>query len=168
MDFVPITSASVLTILRQSMQRHGKTQTNQLQTTLFHCILKLKMKLICTTRSCMMDMRWQKRMMRKVDHLLTTSATFQQFLIPKSEIIQKPRQVHQFADIGTLSHGLRHKRHINQIGSKEFRDNNVIGKVKTWTKEIAIMADIAKSQLLAAYWALAYGLKISVVQGQWL
>ena len=76
-------------------------------------------------------------------------------LVVKPEFEEKAYSIFEGTSIHITTGGTRHLGAV--IGSKEYREEFVADKVKTWVKEIQLLADIASTQPHAVYSALVHG-----------
>ena len=77
------------------------------------------------------------------------------WLIVKSEELAKEAQNMFGESVNITTAGKRHLGAV--IGSKEYKDEYCIDKVKTWSDELKKLAEIAKTQPQAAYIAFTKG-----------
>lgn len=76
-------------------------------------------------------------------------------LVVKPEFEECARSIFEGTQIHITTGGARHLGAV--IGSREFRDEFVVGKVEKWIGEIELLADIASTQPHAVYSALVHG-----------
>ena len=96
------------------------------------------------------------------DHLTSIGPKYGYFLksskchlVVKPEFEEKTHSIFEGTSIHITTGGTRHLGAV--IGSKEYREEFVADKVKTWVKEIQLLADIASTQPHAVYSALVHG-----------
>ena len=78
------------------------------------------------------------------------------YLVVKPEHIVKARELFADTDVNITTEG---KRHLGAaIGTRDFIESYVAGKVKKWVEEIHQLSEIAQTQPHAAYCAYTHGL----------
>ena len=106
--------------------------------------------------------------MRDPAHITTVGPKYGYFpnsskshLVVKPEFEESAKSIFEGTNIHITTGGTRHLGAA--IGSKEFKEEFVADKVKSWIEEIQTLAEIASTQPHAVYSALVHG-----VSSQWL
>ena len=100
-------------------------------------------------------MRWKHLSSIGLDYGYFTNAT-KTVLIVKPEDLSVAQTLFANTNIQITAHGQRHLGAA--LGSREFTEEYVTTKIKSWTAEVSALAEVAAGKPHAAYCAFTHGL----------